>query len=200
MINLSAKVVQLPPTAEKIYKNIKFGTAVGMTRTAKQGQAAVQSALRRFFTIRNRWLEQQTPIGIKIKPATKDDMQSIVRTAARFLPLQASGGIKFPYKNYLAIPADAGPLKGKRVIPKAMRPRALKNAFILVTKNGTRLLCVRGLKTRGKYKGVTPMYVLVPKGKIKQVDFWEKPLRDVVNRHLTDNISKEIDNALRTMK
>lgn len=211
MIPFTAKIVQLPPTADKIYKNIKYGTAVGLTKTAKEGQAAVQSALRSKFTIRNRWLEQNTPVGIKIKPATKDDLQSIVRTAAKFLPLQDTGGIRLPYKNFIAVPAYNSPISKAKIIPTALRPKNLKKSFVLKTASGKQFLCIRQPKGKGAMSslprdatsrhtsGLVVMYQLIPKAKIKKADIFYDPIEKVVKNRLTSNISEQIDKALRTM-
>jgi hypothetical protein len=197
----TTRVINNLPSAEKIIKNINFGTAVGLTKTAGEAKSAVIGAWKGKFTIRNPWLER-SPIGPKIKPATRDKLTAEVSMSAKFARLQDEGGIKLPYKNYLAMPADSGPLAGKKRIPVAMRPKNLKDAFILTTKSGTKLLCIRKMSGRGKNRssGVVPMYVLIPRASIKRADIFRDPIEKVVNRRLKPNISAGITRALQTMR
>ncbi len=197
-MNFSAKIIQRPPSAESIVKQIRFGTARGLTTTAKQAQSAVQAALRSKFIIRNNWLNQNTPLGIKITPATPATQTAEVKTAARFLPLQESGGPKIPYKNFLAIPTKNARSTPTAKIPKAKLPKNLQNAFILTTKSGVKLLCIR--KSKGRNKGVIPMYLLVPRAQIKSAHIFYDPIHKVVAQNLSKNISEGIDNALKTAK
>lgn len=198
MLNFTSKIIQMPPTAEKIYKNIQFGTAVGLTKTAKEGQAGVISALQSKFTIRGQWFKQNTPVGIKVKPATRDSQRAEIWTAAPFLPRHEDGSVKLPYKNWLAIPTENVRKSKAAKIPANLRPNRLQNAFVIVTKGGTRLLCVR--KGRGKNRSVTVMYILVRRAKINKAEIWDQPIRSVIARRLDDNIADGIDKALKTMR
>ena len=199
MFGLTAKIVQRPPSAEKIIKQLLYGTAVGLTKTAKEAQAAVQGSARGKFTIRNRWLEQQTPVGIKIKPAMPTNPVAEVYTKAPFGPRQEFGGTKIPYKHWLAIPitGTARPTKSS-MIPKRNLPRSLQNAFVLTTKKGTTLLCVR--KARGKNKGIVPMYVLVTRVQVKRTNWFHDPIEKVVRRRMMSIIDREIGIALAKMR
>lgn len=171
---------------------------MGLTRTAKEGQEAVVDSLKAKFTLRNSWFKQNTPVGIKVQPATKDKLQSAVYTAAKFLPIHEEGGTKIPFRNWIAVPtANAQPNKSKR-IPQKNLPKNLQNAFIMVTKSGTRILAIR--KIRGKDRGVVPMYVLTPRAKEPKREFFYGTIKKVVDRKLTSNISSGIDKALATMK
>ncbi len=196
-MEFSAKIIERPPSVESILKQIRFGTAKGLTVTAQQGQKAVQTRLREKFIIRNQWPEKG-PLSIKITPATPATQTAEIKTAARFLPLQESGGPKIPYKNFLAIPTKNARSTPTAKIPKAKLPKNLQNAFILTTKNGTKLLCIR--KSRGKNKGVIPMYLLVPKAQIKSAHIFYDPIHKVVAQNLSKNISEGIDFALKTAK
>lgn len=196
-----ARMINNLPSAAKIIKNLDFGTAVGLTKTAKEGQAAVFGAVKGAFKGPNNWLK--SPVGIKITPATPRTMRSEVKTSAKFMPVQDAGGIKLPYGNHLCIPANKGPLHGKRRIPANMRPKALMDSgkgFITTTKSGTKIMGVRGLKSRGKYAGFTIMYVMVKKANIKAAKVFHDPIQKVVDRRLKINIRNSIDHALKTMR
>jgi len=195
----------LPPAA-KLIKQLNYGTAVGLTRTAKEGQAAVQGALRGKFTIRNRWLDN-SPIAIKITPATQATQFAEVYTKAPFMQRQDEGGEKIPYKNYLAVPVIGGarPSKGA-LIPKRNLPANLQNAFVIVTKQGKRLLCIRkgkagrrSRKNRGT-DGIVVMYFLEKAVKVKKADVFLQPIQKVVDRRLLANVSEEVDKAIAAMR
>lgn len=198
MINLTAKLVQ-KPNFDSIIKQLNFGTSKGVNQTVTEGKAASIGAIKGKFQIRNNWLTN-SPIGIKAKFSNKNQSPIVgeISTAARFLPLHEEGGIKLPYKNYLAVPADTGPLNKAKRIPERLKPKNLVNAFVLTTKSGTKLLCVR--KSRGKNKGVVPYYVLIKRAKIKQVDIFREPIQKVVDRRLGKNISDGIEMAFKTAK
>lgn len=182
-------------------KNFNYGTAVGLTKTAGEARNAVVGAWKGKFFIRNNWLEN-SPIGPKVTPATAATQFAEVKMAAKFGPLQDAGGIKLPYRHYLAMPASTGPLAGKKRIPAAMRPSNLQGAFVIVTKTGTRLLCVRKMSGRGKNRasGIVPMYVLTPKAKVKRADVFYAPIKKVVERRLMINVNAGIENALSSMR
>lgn len=197
MFKISAKLVKAPPSADKILKNINYGTAVGLTKTAKEAQAAVISNMRSTFTIRNQWLT--SPIGIKITPATKTNLKAEIKTAARFLPMHEEGATKFPLHNHIAVPTKfAQPNKGSRIRAEN-KPRALiasGQAAIVTSDKGTKILYAH----KGPRKGWVPMYILTPKAKQKKVDIWEKPIEKVLHRRLHANIEREVAKALATMR
>lgn len=205
-------LTKYPPSPEKIAKSTLFGLARGLTTTAQEGQAAVVGALRGKFTLRNKWFEQQSPLGIKKKPATAADPSAEIWTAAYFLPLQETGGPKVPYKHWLAIPIVpfAKPSKNA-LIPKQNLPANLKNAFVLTTKSGKEILCIRRLMGRAQGRGAvsslpmfggrqTPglvtMYMLVKKAQVKKADIWLEPITKVVERRLHSNVEASIQAAL----
>src|SRR5438445_1744194 len=103
MFNFSVKVTKAPPSAERIMKYMNNGIAIGLTKTAKEGQAAVIDKVEHggIFINRKTWFAQQSPIGIKIKAASGDNVEAgaEVKTKAYFGPLQESGGIKLPFSS-----------------------------------------------------------------------------------------------------
>lgn len=193
--------IKTRPDISKIIKQLDYGTAVGLTKTAKEAQAAVIDAIDSrkggVFTIRNNWLT--SPIGIKITPATKGKLQAEVRTSARFLPVHEEGGTKFPLNKHIAVPTQfAQPNKGAR-IKAADKPRALIDsgkAAIVTNDKGTTILYAH----RGPRNGWVPMYILTPKAKEKKVDIWAKPIRKVIDKKLALNIAREQQIALANMR
>lgn len=206
---ITAKLVKRPDM-DKILKNVRFGTAMGLTRTAKEGQEAVQGAVRSSFTFRNNWLAPSNKFGIRIKPAKRDDLSAEVKTQATWLKKQGKGGnvtassrvrqFRYTYngQEFIARPSkELRPPGSTKVLVKRLWPSALKNPFVTKTKKGVYLLCQRyGPGPRD----IVVMYILDPVVTIKPVDAFYKPIQKVVDRRLNTNIRTGIDRALATMR
>jgi hypothetical protein len=178
MIPISMKLIQRPPSAAEIYKQTQFGVAVGLTQTAKDGQAAVISALRSNFTLRGSWFQQNMRHGIKIKPATKYDLQAEIRTAA--------------------VPTDAVRRNKRLIIPRAQRPKGLgAKVFVLQSKHGPVL--VQRI-TRGKNKGLRVLYGLERRVRIRKRSTFYEPIERTVKRNLNRNVINGINRAFATMR
>jgi hypothetical protein len=199
MLAISGKITQRPPDAEKIAKNIDFGTAVGLTQTAKDGQGAAVSALRTTFTLRGGWFEQQNKFGIKVKPATKTDLSAEVRTMADWLLPHEEGKDKAPISgSNIAVPTENIRRNKRLIIPRGQRPRGLgAKVFILKTKHGPVL--AQRLK-RGARKGLVVLYGLERKVHIKKQSTFYEPIERVVNKNLGKNIDAGITRAIATMR
>jgi hypothetical protein len=193
------KVVEKPPSGEKILKNVRFGTARGLTKTAQEGQTAVEGAIKGQFTIRGSWFRRSSPFGIKIKPAKPNDLSAEVRTRADWLEKQRKGGLFFPFGNFFAIPTQNVRRTKTQMIGKAQRPSNLKNAFVLKSKkSGVSVLFQR--KGRRGNKSLVAMYILVPKVRVTAVDTFYEPVKKVVQRRLQKNVNEGVANAFKTMK
>ncbi len=198
MFNITAKLVKKPITADRIMKYMTNGISAGLTKTAKEGQAAVIEKVKGgTFKNKTPWYNPSSPIGIRIKASTGETLRAEINTRAYFGPLQEKGGVKLPFSStHLAMPARVGPLARMRRIPDDLRPKALiasGKGFLVTTERGTELLVVHNYRERGRYKGITVMYVLIKKANIKRTDFFEKPIQAVVSR----NLAKNIDDAVR---
>jgi len=197
-MNITTRVINNLPSAEKIMKNIDFGTAKGLTKTAKQGQSAVVDALQSNFTLRGTWFNQNMRHGIKITPARKDKLQSSVHTLADWLEPHETGKDKTPRGGNLAVPTDQVRRNKRMIIPKGQRPRGLAaKAFVLQTKKGP-VLAQRLIK--GKRKGLIILYGLEPQVKIKKRPTFRVPIEKVVKSNLKSNIAEGINDAIRTMR
>ena len=199
MLPIRVKMIERPPSAAKINRNMDFGIAVGLTQTAKDGQKASQGALRGTFTIRNRWLEQGNKFGIKVKAATKTDLVSEVRTNADWIIPHETGKDKTARGGRVAVPT-ANVRRNKRdIITKANRPSALRNkrTFVIKTKRGDVLF---QRKYRGKRSFITPLYGLERRVRIRKVSTFEVPIEKVVRRRLGINIEAGLRRAFATMR
>lgn len=202
------------PTPEWIYKQLRFGVAVGLTKTAKEGQSAVFGSLRGSFNLRGGWYKQSNKLGIKVKSAKRTDLSAEVRTDAEWLDKQKKGGTihgsenvrTFHYKyggvRYIAEPShELRPKGSKKIITKSLWPSRLrkrKRAFVIKSrKSGTPVLMVRFAPGKDGY---TPMYVLRRDISITPTDAFYDPITKVVKRRLPQNIAREIENALRSAR
>lgn len=208
------RLVQRPPSAEKIAKNINFGVASGLTQTAKEGQEAVKGALRGTFTLRGGWFEQQNKFGIKVKPAKRDDLSAEIRTNADWIEKQKKGGnisgsqnvrtfhYTFEGTRYIAEPSrELRPKGSKKVIGRAQWPSRLrrkKGTFVIKTR-GRKIPLLMSRFAPGK-SGVAAMYILRRAVTIKPVDTFYDPITKVVRRRGEENIRRGIARALATMK
>jgi hypothetical protein len=214
LFGLSIKKTKSPPSAASIIKQINYGTAVGLTRTAKQAQAAVQSDVPKQFTYRNRWLPQSNKFGIRITSATPAQLTASIQTNADWLQKQKEGGnisasadvrtFHYTYagKRYIAIPSRLLRPKGStKVISKSLWPSALrrkKGAFVILTRGSkTPILMVRFAPGKDGYEA---MYILKPDVPIKAKDAFTPPIERVVRENLQTNIATGIENALKTAK
>lgn len=198
------------PDFAKIAKNVRFGTAVGLTKTAKASQAASIAAVKSTFTVRGNWLQPSNKFGIRITPATPEKLESAVRTAADWLATHETGGERKPRGSAFAVPTENIRRNQRQIIPKAQRPKGLKNTFVIQTRKGPVLFQRLFANKAGKYttrrlkKGlgstIVPVYGLERTVKIKKESTFFEPVKKTVDAELGKNIRREILNALATMR
>lgn len=193
MFNIDAKTNFV---AAKVIKQVNYGTAVGLTRTAQKGQEAVVGALGSAFTLRGNWFQKQNKYGIKITPAKPDNLESQVKTLADWLALHETGGTKTAQGD-VAVPTDQVRRNKKLIIPRAQRPRGLgAKAFIIQTKHGPVLAARKG---RGKNKQLVFLYNLKKSVPIKKQSTFFEPLEKLIKsgetgRQMAVEIQKALDN------
>lgn len=197
MTTPNIRIAQRPPSAKDILRNLNFGHAVGLTKTAKEGQEAVKAEQKQRFTIRNKW-QDFGPFAIRIKPATRDNLKAEIGTAADFLLAHEEGRDKTPRGANIAIPTDQVRRNKKLIIPKGQRPKGLgAKVFVLQTKKGPVL--AQRIK-KGKRKGLIVLYGLEKKARIKKTETFYPVIRKVVERRMEANIKREVAKALAAMK
>lgn len=199
MIPISMKLVERPPSAAEIFKQITFGTAVGLTNTAKDAQKASVDAIKSTFTTRGTWFQQNMKHGIKITPATKANLQAAVHTLADWLEIHEKGGTKTPRGRNLTVPSFAiRPRGSRKIIRAAQRARALLasgKAFILDTPKGEVIA-----RQRGRGGRLEVLYGLEPQVKIRRQSTFFDPIDRTVKRRLHPNIEAGIKRAFATMR
>jgi len=200
---IGLKIIQTlkPPSWQNIVKQLEFGTAGGLTKTAKDAQQGVVSALQGTFTLRGNWWNQSNKFGIKVKPATKNDLSSEVRTAADWLELHETGGDKTGRSGgRITVPTDNVRRNKRLIIPRAQRPQALKgkNSFIATNTRGETILYRR--VGRGKNQKIVALYILEKKVRIRKQSTFYAPIEAIVKRNLDTNRRAGIQKALATAK
>lgn len=106
---------------QSCFRQFPFASALALTRTAQDAQLEERRELPRRFTIRNNWVSQ----GIRIRQATKANLESVVFQKDDFMLLQETGGTHSPRGANLAVPIAARENK-RQIVPAGKRPNALK--------------------------------------------------------------------------
>lgn len=198
---MKVKVTQVPWTAAKVMKNINFGIARGLTKTAKEGQSAVVDALKGAFTLRGTWFQQSNKFGIKVKPAKPNDLQAAVWTMADWLEPHETGKDKQGSGHRIAVPQWAIRRRGSTMkitsAKKARRLLAAGKAFLLQTHRGEVIATQKG---RGDDKRLVVLYGLESRVRIKKRSTFYEPIQKVVLRNCARNINASMADALNTMR
>lgn len=179
-------------------KEIPFATALALTRTAQDVQAAIIEELPQKFTLRTGWYRASSPYGFKIERATKTNLTSSVFSKAPWLPLQESGGIKRVAGKRLAIPTQAVRRTKRDLVKASEKPLALKKAFPIKLKDGTTMLAMR--RGRGRKAPLQFLYTLSKQAKITpRLRFFETARR-VVAAKWAQRFAEAMEYAIRTAK
>lgn len=186
------------PDFTGVGKQINFGTAKGLTDTAKDAQKEVVGAIKGTFITRGTWFQQNMRHGIKITPARKDKLQSAVHTLADWIEPHETGKDKTARGGNVAVPTENVRRNKRLIIPKAQRPRGMGDKlFVMQTRRGP-VLAQR--VTRGKNKGIRILYGLEKQVKIKKNSTFYEPIEKVVKGRLKQNIAAGIRFAMATRK
>ncbi|MER3478848.1 MAG: hypothetical protein C4287_23275 [Leptolyngbya sp. ERB_1_2] len=180
-------------------KQLAFGIASGLTKSAKESQQAVLGAMKQEFTLRGRWYEQSNKFGIKVKPATKTDLTAEIRTAAPWLPLQETGGTKTPIeRSALTVPTETTrPPKSEKKLPRRHRLK-LKAAGSFILRTGKLAFIAVRKHFQRKQSRLDLYYILERSVRIKPRPFWREPIEKGLQRRLVNNVQNAIADAYRS--
>jgi hypothetical protein len=197
MISVHVKVT--PEKGSKLDKQVTFATALALTAVAKESQTASIKDIESTFTVRNNWDKPSNKFGIRITPATKDNLASAVRTDADWLIPHEDGGTKQPEGHALAVPTANVRRTKRQMIQRSQRPRALlgKRDVVLRTRSGPVLFQRRGGRGRSK---LVPLYNLEPKAVIKKQSTVLEPTRATVEKRFGALFADSLAKAIRTAK
>ena len=137
-------------------KQLRYATAMTLTRSADHAQDTILSRTRDVFTIRKNWLTPGYKFGVNRKAAAKDDLTAEVYSRAPWMLRHEEGGLKLPKGEHIAVPQEGVKRTKKDLVPASQKPKALKRSFIIwKTKSGPMLFQRAG---RGKASTIKPMY------------------------------------------
>jgi len=208
MFEIKVDTKELEEAMARAGRELRFSMAKALTDTAKVIQARVLIDLDAKFTLRTGWYKPSTPYGIKIKGATKDNLESEVYTKAPWMQLHEYGGVKTAKGKRIAIPFTArqgrapgvvyGVKRTKRdLVMNSQKPRNLAKAFILQGRRGDLLAMRTG---KGNKAVLRILYALEQKAVIKK----RLGFRDVANEVIRENwrgiFERAVEYALKTSK
>lgn len=206
-------------------KQIPYATAVSLTRTAQEAQAAVKSGLSGKFIQRNKW----TSGGIIFQRAEKSDWpntHSIIGSRDEYMIKQEEGGSVAPKNKRHAIPVEARPSK-TQLIPRKNRIGNLKFDFKLPqggrplgSKNGSKrtpqpFIAIVNSKKMGLYirtgeyynrngrsmEKFKLLYRLQDKPtKYSKKEWLEKEVVKIANENLQDNFEQALAEAMQNAR
>lgn len=118
-------------------RQVRFVMAKTLTQTAKEIQESVKNHIYKDFVIR----KTNFPNSIKIRPATRDNLETKIYTMAGFAALQQTGGKQLPKSGNLAVPRynDLHELK-------ATRKTNVPGSFLIRLQSGGRAVAIRQQK------------------------------------------------------
>ena len=158
-------------------RKVAFVTAVALTKTAQEAQSASIAKIQQEFTVRTKWYEKSNKFGVKVKPATKDNLAATISTQAWWLVDHERGGERLPSKKYIAIPTDKVKRSKRDLITQATRRKLLNplnpQVFPLRTKAGVLLLAQRIKRGRG---GLAVLFAMKLKVRIEKQSTFNEPV------------------------
>lgn len=174
-------------------KQLPFALSKAINSTADKIREATLKGASEVLTLRGTWWKPRTKFGFNVKPSTKRNLIAEIYTKADWLAQHEDGGIKTA-KGMIAIPTIDVKRNKKDIITKSNRPRAVKGAFKVTSKNGNEFIAKR---VRGK---LVVLYWLEKQAKIEGV----YKFHDIAKQTFSDNFVKDfsdaVDYALRTAK
>jgi hypothetical protein len=203
---LSAKISISLQGNPHLDKQTTFALASSLTQVAQEAQTAVRDAIEGNFTIRTNW-DKSGPYAVKIQPATKQNLEALVGTAADWMEKfmrEDQGGIvvNLPqHGRFLAVPTKEARRTKRDLIQKRDRPRSFigKRDVILPMKSrkGFVLFQRRG---RGHNSKLVALYILTPLAHIKQKDVLFGPTIKVFEQRFPTIFEQQLQRAFATAR
>lgn len=189
----------MPAKPFDVAGQVTFALAATLTQLAKEAQTADIASIENTFTVRNNWDRPSNAMGVKVLPATKDDLSSAVVTRADWLIPHEEGTDKTPLRvgGMLAIPTKEVRRTKRDIIRKNQRPRALSKAFILKTRNGPVIAMWQG---RGKNRDLVVLYRLRPRAHIRKQSTLVAPTVKVFEKRFNPVFEEQLRKAVATAR
>jgi hypothetical protein len=175
-----------------IEKQVTFATVLTLTDVAQRGQASSIATIEDRFTVRGNWEQPSNAFGVRITPATKDNLESSVHTAADWLVKHETGQDR---TGDVAIPTQITRPNIQDKIGSAKRPRNLIGAFKVTSKaTGLTWLFQR---IQGK---LVPLYLISRGAHIRKQSTVIEPTVETVTQELPASFERNLTKAFNTAK
>lgn len=185
---LSAKISVRTTGNPHLDKQTTFALASSLTLTAKEIQTATIKKIEGSFTVRSNWNKPSNIFGVRIKPATKQKLLTVIGTAADWLEKfvrepEGSIVLKLPHGDFLAIPTTNVRRTKRDIIRATQRPQKLRGRrdIVLPMKSGRGFVLFQE-QGRGVNVKRVPLYILVPRAKIREKDVLFGPAKAVFQK------------------
>lgn len=177
-------------------EQFRFAVAKALTATARDVQAEVKGNMPSRFTLRRQWIVN----GIRIQPANKYNLESVVFSRDKFMGLQEFGGPKDPRGNYLAVPTSMVRRTPKQLIKKADRPSQLGDKVSVVDYQGRKYLALKNPRKGANGQMLRFMYLLIPRAQINERLGLREDGQRVARQRFGPNLLDAIEYAMRTAR
>ncbi len=190
----------------RLERQTTFALASTLTLTAKEIQTETIKALDKdqggAFQIRTNWARPSNIYGVRVKPATKQKLESWVGTAADWLQKfiekpEGSIVLKLPQGDFIAIPTSNVRRTKRDIIRATQRPRALKGKrdVLVPMKSGKGFLLFQE-RGRGASAKMVLLYLLVRSARIREKDVLFAPAKKVYLRRFGAIYEQQLRKAL----
>ncbi|MBF0424613.1 MAG: hypothetical protein HQL66_02165 [Magnetococcales bacterium] len=180
-------------------KQLRFAAAQALTKTAQDAQEEVKRQLPERFTIRTGWLAK----GIRIRPASRNNLKASVLVKDAFMALQETGGDKTsPFGDALGVPVGARPTPQNITRPSKF-PGALlakKGFFIAPITHGSKTTGVWKRTGKGRRERLQLMYVFERKVRLKPRFGFHETVRKVAVERFPHRFAEALRQALASLR
>ncbi|MCP3916157.1 MAG: hypothetical protein GY711_11425 [bacterium] len=181
-------------------KQVPFATALALTRTAQDAQAAAKRRMQKVFTLRSKWAEG----GVRIRRAEKRDWpntRAVVGHLDAMFVLHETGGIRRPRSGHrFAIPTRAVRRTKTGKISKARRPSHVIASGAFVEGRRIRRKTRRSTKASTQANRLTTLYFLRRQVRIRARLRFRVMVEHEANRVLGTHFESELRKAIKTAR
>jgi len=192
-MKVESNIKEILNYTDALKKQLPFALSKALNSTAERIREATLKGASDVLTLRGNWWKPRTKYGFNVKPSTKTRLVADIYTKADWMVMQEEGGIKTA-KGMIAIPTVDVKRNKKDIITKGNRPRAIKGAFKVTSKNGNEFIAKR---VRGK---LVVLYWLEKKATIKGVYQFHDIAHKTFNEFMSKDLGDAIEYAMRTAK
>lgn len=193
IMNIETNTKDIQSYIDSAGKQLPFALSKAINSTADKIREATLKGASEVLTLRGTWWKPRTKFGFNVKPSTKRNLIAEIYTKADWLAQHEDGGIKTA-KGMIAIPTIDVKRNKKDIITKGNRPRAVKGAFKVTSKNGNEFIAKR---VRGK---LVILYWLEKQAKIEGVYKFHDIAKQTFDANMSKDLEEGIEYAMRTAK